>query len=230
MSLRLIAALLCLIMLCAAPALTLVAPTTEKPDPVITETKQPYKPKVFVNFSLVRRLYCGTPGEDNWGRGTGVVISQTTIMTAAHVLTGTTCIDEANGVTVTPFYEDELHDIAFARLEQGEFTRWFRLSCDGFRGGRDYSAIGYQFGRDLVETRLTATFGFTTDDSHNDDGRSSPHLRVLEGDIYKGMSGGPIVDEDGVVVGINTATDHNGFGFSRELRDTILCDSRHSDD
>lgn len=230
---RIVSALLCLLMLCAAPALkSLVAPSSQAPDPAKVETRLPYKPRVFINFSLVRRLYCGTPGLKNWGRGTAVVISENTLMTAAHVVVGTTCFDEATGARVSTFYRDDLHDIAFASIEGGTYTRWFKLSCEGYRGGREYSAIGYQFGRDLVETRLTATFAFTSDTSttNQDDGQvRAPHLRLLEGDIYKGMSGGPIVDEDGVVVGLNTATDHNGVGFSRELRDTILCNSKHDD-
>ena len=224
---RLTAAFICFLMLCVAPALSFDAPQSlSNADAVVLK---PYKPTVFVNFTLVRRIFCAKPTEESGSIGTGVVISENVIMTAAHVLVEPTCLDVGASAPLTILYIDRVHDIAFLRINDVTFKNWFNTSCFGFQPNKEYAAIGYRYGDDLVETHVVATDFFSPDFAFTQEGSAAPHLRLMLGDIYKGMSGGPIVDEDGVVVGLNTATDNKGAGFSREIRDTILCNSKHSD-
>lgn len=57
--------------------------------------------------------------------------------------------------------------------------------------------------------------------------QGKPHvgLRELKGVLIPGMSGGPVVDEDGTIIGINNVTNFGIWNkaWSRELKDTILC-------
>ncbi len=69
---------------------------------------------------------------------------------------------------------------------------------------------------------LVATSESSRDDTIIED-MPSGGLRILQGSIVGGMSGGPIYDASGMVVGINSATDGKQLALSRELRDTILC-------
>lgn len=222
---RLTTVFLILLLLCVAPQPTFDAATAQ--DASAAETKE-YTPKIYLNFNTVRKLHCGNYGEVPRARGTGVVIGEHTIMTADHVAVGDFCMDDVSGEIFQVFSRDLNHDIAFLNGGEKPFTKFAKISCDGFSLTEPYSSFGYMFGDDLVETRLMPLPAYSTNDS-TISGRPAGKLRFLLGDVFSGMSGGPVMDKDGAVVGINSATSGKGLAFVRELRDTILCDRNHVD-
>lgn len=146
------------------------------------------------------------------------------VFTAAHVAVGTTCTDVASGSEGRVVYRDPALDIATVQFPAQTLPEkiHLRYSCEGFEAGKTYYAIGYRRGRELVITRLTAA-PLYDDRSDPKSGTEFNHVRLLNGDITPGMSGGPIVDERGVMVGTNQAMNYGGVGWSREIKDTYLC-------
>lgn len=185
-----------------------------------------------LNFDRVRKLICWNDNKKGSAAGTGFIIKEGVLVTAAHVV-DQHCKDSATQLPVKVYYVDWDNDFALVAMNTGPVTDVMEYSCAGYLKDERYTAIGYAGGTRLRETRLVAKGTYTNTNANM---RISPtkvtpsiHLAQLEGNIYHGMSGGPIIDESGIVVGINSTTNGDGTGGSRELRDTILCGSaRHS--
>jgi S1-C subfamily serine protease len=98
-----------------------------------------------------------------------------------------------------------------------------QIHCATFKTGEVYYALGYAFARDMMVTRLyaTAKYGNRKDVVS---GTPFPHIRELNGMIIQGMSGGPIIDPKGRVVGINNGeANERRIGLSREIIETYFC-------
>lgn len=229
----LVAALVSLSMMGCSPVPTRSTAATENSQvkhqwtsPAALKHKRKFKD---MNFDRVRKLICWNDNKKGAAAGTGFVIKEGILVTAAHVV-DQHCKDSATQLPVKVYYVDWDNDFALVAMNTGPVTDVMDYSCDGYIMGERYSAIGYAGGTRLRETRLVAKGTYTKD---SDNMRISPtevtpsvHLANLEGNIYHGMSGGPVIDEAGVVVGINSTTNGDGSGGSRELRDTILCNGK----
>lgn len=225
----LVAALTSLSLLACSPAPSgsaspvQVRPKHEFTSPAAKKHQRKFKD---LNFDRVRKLICWNDNKKGAAAGTGFVIKEGVLVTAAHVI-DQHCKDSATQLPVRVYYVDWDNDFALVAMNTGPVTDVMEYSCNGYLKDERYTAIGYAGGTRLRETRLVAKGTYTRD---SDNMRISPtevtpsvHLSNLEGNIYHGMSGGPIIDEDGIVVGINSTTNGDGSGGSRELRDTILC-------
>lgn len=189
-----------------------------------TATQPPPIPTpFFIHMNLVRRVICsgGTIG-------TAAVISNSQVVTAAHVIRGqTSCTIDAEPVTFD--YVDNDLDVAVLGWPNRIPTRFF-INCNPMRAGDGYFSVGYAFGSELVVQNLIATDNYEnirmSMGAHGN--ILLRHIRTLRGNIYRGMSGGPIVDENGLLVGINNTTHPEGLPIagSRELRETYLCANR----
>jgi S1-C subfamily serine protease len=225
----LVTALSILSLLACSPAPTNSASIIEKTALKKVATEQTFShPQEFkdLNFDRIRRLMCWNDSSKGRAIGTAWVIKQGILVTAAHVA-DQHCIDTATNLPVKAYYVDWDNDIALMAMATGPVADVMEINCDGFIPGERYSAIGYAGGTRFRETRLIATGVHADEDSKM---RMSPthdvyaiHLAHLYGKIYHGMSGGPIINEEGIVVGINSTTDEAYDSSSRELRDTILC-------
>jgi S1-C subfamily serine protease len=185
----------------------------------LTHFKAEPEDQFFINLTAVRHIVCPAVGS-----GTGEIIDTDTILTANHVTKNAgTCMDDATGVAGEVIYSNADLDISVMRFPAGTLpSSKMKIDCSGFRKGRTYYAIGWQRGTDLIVNRVIGTeeFGMLIDRKTN---TLFNRVALVRGNIIPGMSGGPIVDEHGVLVGTNQATNKGGIGWSRELRDTYLC-------
>ena len=149
----------------------------------------------------------------NAGAGSGFIIDPSGIaVTNNHVVTGAATLDVFVGGSAEPVSArvlgvSECSDLAVIDLE-GEgypFLNWFD---DEIRPGIDVFAAGFP----LDDPEFTLTGGIVSKASADDISPSSNIDHVIEHDanIQPGNSGGPLITEDALVVGVNYA----GFDFA----------------
>lgn len=193
--------------------------------PVITIADRgidlPRPQRYFVNLSSVVFISCGT-----WV-GTAEVIGKNKLMTAAHVV-GNNAVCQVGSSPAVVTENNKALDYAIIDVTTSAVAQPMKISCAGFQPRKTYYAIGYAHGRDFAITRLVATANFEEEGRDGRTGTLFTHTRILQGEVFSGMSGGPIVDENGVQVGIvaATVTGIHPRALSRELKDTSVCTSR----
>lgn len=138
--------------------------------------------------------------------GTAFWIGPTRVLTAAHVVSHEACL--IDGAPVTVVSEDDTADIAELRSPAPQPFMAHR--CEPYRIGGTYRAIGFVLGQYRANIPWLAT-GQTDRDSGQYD---------FIGEAQPGMSGGPILDSQGRVVGI---VNQRYPARSRALKDTSLC-------
>lgn len=194
-----------------------------------TSSSDLYDPTM--NVSAVREIEC-----DSW-YGSGFQIADNVIATALHVAKGTGCKDMATGKHLLMYKSDPAHDFALMTGDLPKDKPYVKYSCARYVPGQDYLSYGisgYGWGYSH-SNRFLRMYAITARDEITDDKfflygslTPSPGMRVFNGKIAPGTSGGPIVDKKGFAHGVNNAG-ASFFGipasptFSYELADTILC-------
>jgi hypothetical protein len=162
---------------------------------------------LFVKYPLIHRVDCDE------GRGTAFRVGVNHWLSVAHVTGMHNCTVDGNKIAVTE--QDGGRD--FARFDtMSAVPNGIRLNCHGFIPGHWYWSIGYARGAGFqTAVALYATYA-----------KSPDGKRALIGpyNVIPGMSGGPIVDEEGEVVGtVNAYIPGTPISLSRELKDTSIC-------
>ncbi|MBB2892898.1 S1C family serine protease [Flexivirga oryzae] len=149
------------------------------------------------------------------GAGTGIVLtSGGIVLTNYHVVEGSTSIrvKAANGETYTAkvLGSDETHDIAVIQLQGASGLKTASLDTGKAILGEKVTAVGqggglgtlYKTSGSITATnqRITAS-----DDGSGSDAETLKGLLQTDAQIVPGYSGGPLVDSDGEVIGIDTA-------------------------
>lgn len=166
------------------------------------------------------------------GAGTGVIVSADGyVITNNHVIDGASEVrvvtsDGTAYDNVTVIGRDPLNDIAFIKIEATTTFIPAQLGDSGrLRVGQQVIA----FGNALGQYQNTVTSGIVSGIGRpvvaaNDDGSDPESLVDLiqtDAAINSGNSGGPLVDREGRVIGINTAfADANMIGFAIPINAT----------
>ena len=148
---------------------------------------------------------------NRWRGGSGVVIGQNRILTNAHNLHGddvTVSFSDGRSATAKPLGVDTDGDLAVLEVDTGAAPP-LQPGADAPRIGAPVIALGNPNGQGP-----RVTFGFV---SGTDRAFRGPRGRRVAGAIehtaplMPGSSGGPIVDLDGRLLGINTNRIGHGF-------------------
>jgi serine protease Do len=149
-----------------------------------------------------------------WGRGSGVVVAEGRILTNAHVLRGDEVAVRRNEGEVVLGHvagADADLDVAVITADTGDATpvAWEPEVVDAVRPGQPVFALADPGGRGL-----RTTFGLVTATGRSFRG---PRGRRIGGSLEhsaplpRGSSGGPLVDVEGRLVGINSVRMDGGL-------------------
>lgn len=176
----------------------------------------------IINERMVAKIYCSSQV------GSGVQIGGNTIITAEHVIRNGGCNVVYRGTTpvrsLTVLNAASNADFAELASRQHLRGRTLPTSCQGVVAGQTYWLAGYPAGGDLrvVEVQATSQYirGVTPDSRYTID-----NLRVMQGMAQKGMSGGPVINQLGEVVGVISSVSMDGSNRTmiKELKHTWLC-------
>src|SRR5215217_682934 len=149
-----------------------------------------------------------------WGRGSGVVIGDGHVLTNAHVLRGDEVAVRRGGGEVVlgrVAGADEALDVAVIAVDTGDApaVAWEPDAVDGLAAGQAVFALADPGGRGL-----RTSFGLVTATGRSFRG---PRGRRIGGSIEhsaplpRGSSGGPLVDADGRLLGLNSVRMEGGL-------------------
>lgn len=153
--------------------------------------------------SAIVRVECGRRV------GTASRVGHDTYISVHHVTRTPDCLVDGQPIEVT--YSNEAQDFSTFRGPAG--TTRLAISCEGFKVGGFYIARGYASGGySLFFQPLQYVTGFR-------------HYSVFIGDLFPGMSGGPILDSKGRITGtVNIGNPSGGV----DLRETPVCGKGNS--
>lgn len=141
-------------------------------------------------------------------RGTGVILSKDGyIVTCNHVLQGCNTVkigQNERSFTAKIVGTDPYNDIALLKVETGEFTPIEMADSERLSVGQYILALANPFNRN----QPTATSGMITSVNSTIRGWRGTHMDNIiatDAQLNPGFSGGPLVDVDGKLIGINTA-------------------------
>ena len=142
-------------------------------------------------------------------RGTGVVLTEDGyVITCNHVLQGCNAIKIGQGektFNARIVGTDPYNDLALIKAEKGEFTPINLGDSEKLSVGQYVLALANPFNRN----QPTATSGMVTSVNSTIRGwRGSTQMEnviATDAQLNPGFSGGPLVDAEGKIVGINTA-------------------------
>ncbi len=139
-------------------------------------------------------------------QGSGVYIGGGLILTAGHVVDGATnfiltfedgCVYESE-----EFYKEDVSDVGFILLDTGDSVCHTSIPFDNrtLARGEDVWILGSPYGTEFL---FTVSKGIVSNTTLTCDGFfGEKPIFMVDAASYPGNSGGPVVDEDGEIIGI----------------------------
>ena len=208
-----------------------VAVQGPSPDVAAPDSKIARDPDVQAASAGVVRVLgtaCGLGVE-----GSGWIAAPGLVVTNAHVVAGesdttVTPAGSSGSLDATPVHYDPENDLALLRVD-GLAGSTLSLSPD-VRSGTPGAVLGYPENGPFAITpaRIGATGPVFTQDSYGR-GPITRELTALRGEVHSGNSGGPIVDENGQVMGTvfaaTTQGKPGGYAVPNDVVERALSDS-----
>jgi S1-C subfamily serine protease len=168
------------------------------------------------------------------GAGTGIVLTED-----GRVLTNNHVVEDASEIQVTiastgDFYSatvvgtDAAHDVAVLQMEDASGLATIPLGdSDGVQVSDPVAAIGNAGGRggtpQIVTGKVVALHtSVTASDQDGSNTETLTDMIQVDAKVVPGDSGGPLADEHGKVIGINTAASASSSGTGRGRTRTIV--------
>jgi len=164
------------------------------------------------------------------GVGSGVVVTSSgLILTNYHVIEGARALTVTSAagrdLSATVVITDVEHDLAVIRTEDGGLPAAVLGDSAELKVGQTVLAIGSPLGEytETVTRGIVSALDRSITVGDDQSGRTSSLSGLIQTDaaINPGNSGGPLIDEQGRVVGINTAVSRSaeGIGFAIPIND-----------
>lgn len=182
-----------------------------KPAPVVVPI--PTTSAFIADLETVVRVVCSAGAT-----GTGFYVGDGFVITANHVVAGSQSCT-IGGELALIGYMDEVNDVAVLITENKKLKNTY--TCDPYRRGELYYAVGWANGEQFIFKAMVGS-------GENIKKIDLPPLlgtAVLFGEFFEGMSGGPVFDSRGAVVGVVNGVSRidSNVSMSREMKDTRFC-------
>lgn len=221
----------------AAPTTALPTTTVETTTTVVPETLQAVIRRVVVSVvdisvsGMVTDEY-GRIREAEWA-GSGFVIDASgVIATNAHVVEGadslTVSTHDGRTLTATVLGADREHDLAVIKVDASDLPALNLASERELEVGDRVIAVGNALnleGSPTVSVGIISALGRNVEFA---DGSTLSHLIQTDASISSGDSGGPLLTDTGIVIGVNTAgmgdgesTTAENIGFAVPMSDAL---------
>ncbi|MCK5212538.1 MAG: trypsin-like peptidase domain-containing protein [Dehalococcoidia bacterium] len=159
--------------------------------------------------------------------GSGVIMSEDGyVFTNRHVVEAATSIEvtlhDRSTVSVEDFWVDQLLDLAVVKLDATGLPAARFADPSALRIGDWVIAVGHPFGLSPEGGGATVTAGIVSNTAQSFFIEDTPYYDAIQTDaaVNPGNSGGPLVNLDGEVVGINSAgnPDAQSVGYAINVR------------
>lgn len=140
------------------------------------------------------------PPTPQHGTCSGFMVGQNRVLTAAHCTNMATGL-WADGIPAEVLQFDDLYDLALLRVVSHRNNHILKFRDTPLRFGEHVTAIGYAWGFNQLMF-WDQTVKMLNAPSLEDHVEHEVPGVIMQGEDIKGMSGGPIVDDDGYVVSV----------------------------
>jgi hypothetical protein len=182
-----------------------------------------------VDLSAIRSIIC--VGRDGEWEGSGFLIGPGILATANHIGKLDRCFDRDTQSRIYSYKLDPRHDFALMTgKELPTNIPYIKYNCEKFTKGEAYYTYGMtDYGQREQIFRMNRVV-FTGDYSKTHDDvpgfQDSAGMGEFNGAVAPGMSGGPVLDDEGVAHAVVNAGD-NKTTVLFSLADTPLCPPSH---
>ena len=228
------------------PVDTLSQPSAASALPAVNEPVEKVVQRVLpAVVNVTTDTFQGSSGQTGQGVGTGFVVrADGIVVTNCHVVEGASKITVSSSADQPKEYDarviggDCLHDLAVLKIDATGLPTVALGNSAGLQLGQRVVALGYALaleGGPTVTTGIVSSLNRTITASdpacRTCENGARTYTGVIQTDaaINHGNSGGPLVDMQGRVVGINTAGDDNaqniGFAIAIDSVKQVIADA-----